>query len=111
MQKEQIAVHTVPSKEEDQGIQATPTTALVPISQQQTPPIVESTIIIQEPPLPDEETEPITDIPVQRKRRVSVLLLALSSMLLFSIGLYFLLPILFPSAIVTIVPMEKRLSI
>ncbi len=114
MQKEQIAVHTVPSKEGNQLLQTPastlPTTALVPVSKHQTPPIVESTIIIQEPPLPDEEAEPISAMPVQRRWRVPVLLLALSSIGLLSIGLYFLLPLLFSTATVTITPMEKRLT-
>src|SRR5947209_472866 len=88
----------------------TPTTALVPVSHQNTPPIIESTILLQDPPLPDEEAEPITDIPLQRRRRGSFFLLIFSGILLFSIGLYFLLPILFPSATVTIVPMQKKLT-
>ncbi len=116
MDKQQILEHIRRIEEEERAEQLlqasapeTITTALVPISHQGTPPIVESTIVI-ETPLPEEETQPISAIQPQSKRRVSIILLAFSLLLLTSIGLYFVLPILFPSATVTIVPMEKRLS-
>src|SRR5205807_1681086 len=110
MEKEQILEHMQRIAAEEQEEQTTPgipTTALVPVPQGNTPPVVESTIIIQDPPLADDE-EPITDIP--RRRRGSLLLVIFMLILLLSIGLYFLLPILMPSATVTIMPMEKRLS-
>src|SRR5947209_8120398 len=112
MEKQQILDHIrqIEAEEQEQLLKAsapeTPTTSLVPVSQQQTPPIVESTIIIQDPPLPEQEADPITDIPIQRKRRGSLLLVTFSLLLLTSVGLYFVLPILLPSAMVTIVPME-----
>src|SRR5206468_3908099 len=43
-------------------------------------------------------------------RRGAFFLILLSGMLLFSIGLYVLLPVLFPTATVTIVPMQKKLT-
>jgi VCBS repeat-containing protein len=111
MDKSQIQAHIHQIEAEEQGIQATPaSTRLVAVSQAQTPPIVDSTIIIQEPPLGDDEADPITHIPVQPRPRAALLLISLSLMLLLSLGLYFLMPLLFPSATVTIVPMEKNLS-
>jgi hypothetical protein len=112
MDKSQIQAHIQRIEAEEQGIPAppAPTLALVPVSQVQTPPIVNSTIIIQEPPIPEDEADPITSIPVQQKPRVSLLLVSLSLILLLSIGLYVLIPLLFPSATVTIVPMEMKLS-
>src|SRR5690348_14870523 len=116
MDKQQILEHIRRIEEEERAEQLlqasapeTITTALVPISHQGTPSIVESTIVI-ETPLPDEEAEPISAMPVPRRRRGSLLLFTFAFILLFSIGLYFVLPILFPTATVTIVPMQKTLS-
>src|SRR5947209_4367514 len=76
MEKHQILEHIRRIEAEEREEQllealAPPTTALVPVSQQNRPPIVESTIIIQEPPLPDEEPEPIRDMQPPKKRRGS----------------------------------------
>jgi hypothetical protein len=112
MDKSQIQAHIQQIEAEEQSIPVipAPTTALVPVLQSQAPPIVDSTIIIQNPPLPDEEDDPIPNTPVQQRPRVSFLIVSLSLILLLSTGLYFLIPLLFPSATVTIVPMEKRLT-
>jgi hypothetical protein len=113
MDKSQIQAHIQQIEAEEQGRQATPpapTTALVSVSQGTTPPVVESTIILQNPPLLEDEADQTTNTPLPPKQRVSFLLVTLSLILLLSIGLYFLLPLLFPSATVTIVPMEKQLS-
>ncbi len=119
MEKQQIIDHIRRIEEEElreqeeQLFQAsappTQTTALVPVSHQNTPPIVESTIVI-ETPLPEEEAEPISDIQPQSKRRGSLLLVMLTLLSLVSTGLYFLLPIFMPSATVTIMPLQKKLT-